>query len=95
MAARKPFLFRTEPEVLEALQRWAADELRSVNGQIDFLLRRALQRAGRLPERGGDSNTAAPTRGRRGVDSGGRESTGQPAAGREAAPESDDRPAGE
>ena len=55
MATRKPFLLRTEPEVLEALQRWAADELRSVNGQIDFLLRRALQRAGRLPERGGDS----------------------------------------
>ena len=51
MAARKPFLLRTEPEVLDALQRWAADELRSVNGQIDFILRRALQQAGRLPPR--------------------------------------------
>lgn len=51
MPARKPFLFRTEPEVLEALQRWAADELRSVNGQIDYLLRNALRRAGRLPRK--------------------------------------------
>ncbi|HJN43954.1 MAG: hypothetical protein CL477_03325 [Acidobacteria bacterium] len=49
MAARKPFLLRTDPEVLAALHRWAADELRSVNGQIDFILRRALQQAGRLP----------------------------------------------
>ena len=49
MPARKPFLLRTDPEVIAALQRWAADELRSVNGQIEFLLRRALQQAGRLP----------------------------------------------
>lgn len=53
MAARKPFLLRAEPEVLAALQRWAADELRSVNGQIEFILRRALQREGRLPAAGG------------------------------------------
>ncbi len=51
MPARKPFLLRTDPEVLDALQRWASDELRSVNGQIDFVLRRALQQAGRLPSR--------------------------------------------
>ena len=51
MPARKPFLLRTDPEVLDALQRWASDELRSVNGQIDFVLRRALQQAGRLPPR--------------------------------------------
>ena len=51
MSARKPFLFRTDPEIFEALQRWAADELRSVNGQIDFILRRALQQAGRMPSR--------------------------------------------
>ena len=50
MANRKPFLLRTDPEVIAALQRWAADELRSVNAQIDFLLRRALRAAGRLPE---------------------------------------------
>ena len=51
MAPRKPFLLRTDPEILAALNRWAADELRSVNGQIDFILRRALQQAGRLPAR--------------------------------------------
>ena len=49
MATRKPFLLRTDPEVLAALHRWATDELRSVNAQIDFLLRRALRDAGRLP----------------------------------------------
>ena len=48
MAARKSFLLRADPEVLAALNRWAADELRSVNAQIEFLLRDALRRAGRL-----------------------------------------------
>ena len=51
MSVRKPFLYRTDPEVLEALQRWAADELRSVNGQIDYLLRHSLRQAGRFPRR--------------------------------------------
>lgn len=58
MAARKPFLLRLEPEVFAALQRWAADELRSVNGQIDFVLRRSLQLEGRLPA--GRRGEAAP-----------------------------------
>jgi hypothetical protein len=49
LAERKPFLLRLDPAVLEALHRWAADDLRSLNGQIDYLLRRALQVAGRLP----------------------------------------------
>ena len=48
-SSRKPFLLRTDPEVLAALNRWASDELRSVNAQIDYLLRRALRDAGRLP----------------------------------------------
>jgi hypothetical protein len=48
VAERKPFLLRVDPEIHDALQRWAADDLRSVNGQIEFLLRRALQDAGRL-----------------------------------------------
>ena len=51
MAPRNPFLLRTDPEVLAALNRWAADELRSVNGQVDFILRGALKQAGRLPTR--------------------------------------------
>ena len=60
MADRKPFLLRVDPALLGALQKWAADDLRSLNGQIEFLLRRALQREGRLrrpgpedPPRGG------------------------------------------
>ena len=51
MPDRKPFLLRIDPAVLEAVQRWANDDLRSLNGQIEFLLRRALQQAGRDSER--------------------------------------------
>jgi hypothetical protein len=50
MTERKPFLLRLDPETFAALQRWAADDLRSVNGQVEFLLRRALRDAGRLPK---------------------------------------------
>lgn len=49
MAERKPFLLRLDAATLAALQAWAADDLRSVNGQVEFLLRRALRDAGRLP----------------------------------------------
>ncbi|MEY2668292.1 MAG: hypothetical protein RJA59_930 [Pseudomonadota bacterium] len=49
MAERKPFLLRMDPRVLSALQRWADDDLRSLNGQIEYLLRRALHDAGRAP----------------------------------------------
>ncbi len=56
MAERKPFLLRLDPETFAALQRWAADDLRSVNGQVEFLLRRALRDAGRAatPDPGRD-----------------------------------------
>ena len=47
MAERKAFLLRVDPAVLEAMQRWASDELRSINAQIEFALRDALARAGR------------------------------------------------
>ena len=46
--ARKPFLLRLDPGTHEALQRWADAEMRSVNAQIEFLLRRALIESGRL-----------------------------------------------
>ncbi|CAL9517930.1 hypothetical protein [Streptomyces sp. enrichment culture] len=46
---RKQVLLRLDPAVYEALARWASDELRSANSQIEFLLRRALAEAGRLP----------------------------------------------
>lgn len=49
MAERKPFLLRVDPRLLESLQRWADDDLRSLNGQIEYLLRRALHDAGRAP----------------------------------------------
>jgi hypothetical protein len=48
---RKRFLLRLSPELHEALERWAADELRSVNGQIEFLLQDAVKRAGRAPKK--------------------------------------------
>ncbi len=56
MAERKAFLLRVDPALLDSLQRWAADDLRSLNGQIEFVLRRALQREGRAPA--GTSATA-------------------------------------
>lgn len=49
MAERKPYLLRLDPAVFDALQRWAADELRSLNAQLEFLLRQSLKDAGRLP----------------------------------------------
>jgi hypothetical protein len=49
MAERKPFLLRVDPAVLEAVQKWAADDLRSLNAQIEYVLRDALQRTGRAP----------------------------------------------
>ncbi len=52
MAEKKPFLLRVDRELLDAVQRWANDDLRSVNGQIEFLLRDALKRAGRAPKGG-------------------------------------------
>jgi hypothetical protein len=54
MADRKSFPLRLDPAVYAALQRWAGSELRSLNAQIEFLLRRSLQDAGRLPvDKGG------------------------------------------
>ena len=52
MAERRPFLLRMDPEVYSALQRWAADDLRSLNAQIEFLLRRVLQAEHRLRRAG-------------------------------------------
>lgn len=51
MANRKNYPLRLDPELYEALRRWADDEMRSVNAQIEFLLARALRQAGRAPQR--------------------------------------------
>ena len=60
MAERKGVLLRLDPAVHDALARWAADELRSTNAQIEFLLRKALVDAGRMPPNVG----GIPRRGR-------------------------------
>jgi hypothetical protein len=59
MAERKPFLLRVDPRLLEAVQRWANDDLRSLNAQIEFLLRRAVVEAGRMRP-GGKGDDASP-----------------------------------
>ena len=48
---RESFLLRTDPKILDALRRWAEDELRSSNGQLDYILRKALRDASRLPKK--------------------------------------------
>jgi hypothetical protein len=48
MADRKPFLLRLDPATFDALQRWANDEFRSLNGQLEYLLTQALRESGRL-----------------------------------------------
>ena len=63
MSERKAFLLRIDPEVLDAVQRWANDDLRSLNAQIEFVLRRVLKQEGRLAER---------------TDRGGRDKPGRP-----------------
>ena len=59
-AERKPCLLRSDAAVLEAMQKWAADDLRSLNGQIEFVLRRALADAKRSP--GADARRARAAR---------------------------------
>lgn len=51
MAERKSFLLRVDPDLHAALEKWAADELRSVNAQIEFLLTRAVRESGRAPKK--------------------------------------------
>jgi hypothetical protein len=60
VAERKKILLRLDPAIHDAVTRWADDELRSTNAQIEFLLRRALAQAGRLPDNAG----GPPRRGR-------------------------------
>ncbi len=51
MAKRKQYPLRIDPEIWEAIERWAADDMRSANGQVEWILRQALRRAGRLPHK--------------------------------------------
>ena len=61
MAERKTFLVRLDPALHEALQRWADADLRSLNAQIEFLLRRALRDADRMPKPEGPTDTKPGT----------------------------------
>jgi len=67
VAERKKFLLRVDPDVFDAVQRWADDELRSVNAQVEFALRQALRAAGRPIRRTAaareSTDASQPTRG--------------------------------
>ncbi len=65
MAERKPFLLRLDPDLHEALARLAADEVRSLNGEIEFLLREALAARGRLPKKARPAGADRDDRGAR------------------------------
>ncbi len=76
MSERKGVLLRLDPAVHDALARWAADELRSTNAQIEFLLRRTLAEAGRLPSQTRPMRRPGRPRGAGGAGGGGGEVTG-------------------
>lgn len=50
MTAKKQYPLRVDPELWKAVEKWASDELRSVNGQMEFIIRESLKRSGRLPK---------------------------------------------
>jgi len=56
MAQKKPFVLRLDPDLLKAIEKWAADEFRSSNGQIEWILDRALKEAGRIKKKPESSN---------------------------------------
>jgi hypothetical protein len=56
MASKKVFMLRVNPEIYEALEKWAADEFRSVNGQLESVIEKALKQAGRIPKKSSLNN---------------------------------------
>lgn len=50
MAAKKPFALRLDEKMMKAVEKWSADEFRSTNGQLEWIIREALKKAGRLPK---------------------------------------------
>lgn len=50
MSAKKPFALRLDEKMMQAVEKWAADEFRSTNGQIEWIIYEALRKAGRLPK---------------------------------------------
>lgn len=51
MSQKKPFVLRLDPELLKAVEKWAADEFRSTNGQLEWLISKALKDAGRIKQK--------------------------------------------
>lgn len=51
MAQKKPFVLRLDPELLKAVEKWAIDEFRSTNGQLEWIIAKALKEAGRLKQK--------------------------------------------
>lgn len=58
MAAKKQYPLRVDPELWKAVEKWASDELRSVNGQMEYIIRESLKRSGRLPKPPKNSGSA-------------------------------------
>ncbi len=56
MAKKKPFVLRLDPELLKAVEKWASDEFRSTNGQMEWLISKALKEAKRYPKKKPDDN---------------------------------------
>ena len=61
MATKKSFVLRIDPEVSSSLERWASDEFRSMNGQIEYILSQALKKAGRFPAKDQKSDVQETT----------------------------------
>ncbi|MFN3693435.1 MAG: Arc family DNA-binding protein [Ignavibacterium sp.] len=59
MAEKKKFLLRIDEKIYAALEKWAADDLRSINAQIEFILTEALKKSGRMPQK--DDNEDKPS----------------------------------
>ena len=62
MSKREAFLLRIDPRILEAIRKWSDDDMRSMNAQIEFLLRNQLQLAGRLPAQPKKTQNVQPTK---------------------------------
>lgn len=59
MSARKAFALRVDPKILDAMQKWANDDLRSLNAQIEFVLRESLRKTGRLSKKSASDQSSA------------------------------------
>jgi hypothetical protein len=54
LSKKKPFVLRLDPEVMKAIEKWAADEFRSSNGQLEWIVSKALKDSGRSPQKNSD-----------------------------------------